>query len=139
MLRSFGWAQSKPKLSIAPLLVVFAGLFYYCRSMAISGVESTKMWHLYILRCSDDSLYTGITTDIQRRIKTHNNGNGGRYTRSRLPVSLLYTESHPTRSTVLKRELQIKGWSKKRKLSLIYHDMESLKIFSKSTWLPTIH
>ena len=77
------------------------------------------MWHVYILKCGDGSLYTGITTDVLRRIIEHNNKKGGNYTRSRLPVELLHKENYSTRSKALKREYQIKSLTKNKKLALI--------------------
>ena len=77
------------------------------------------MWYTYIIRCKDGTLYTGVTTDLSRRIKEHNNKKGGRYTRTRLPVKLVYKEKHPTQSAALKREFELKGWTKERKLRLI--------------------
>jgi putative endonuclease len=77
------------------------------------------MWYLYILRCADDSLYTGITTDVSRRIAEHNRGKGAKYTKMHAPVALAYQETHPNRSKATKRESQIKTWPKKRKLALI--------------------
>ena len=81
-----------------------------------------ELWYLYILKCSDGSLYTGITQDIHRRIKIHNDGKGAKYTRCRLPVSLLYSEIKLTKSEALKRELQIKAWPREKKLALIYQE-----------------
>nr|MBU1328455.1 GIY-YIG nuclease family protein [Candidatus Omnitrophota bacterium] len=77
------------------------------------------MWHVYIIQCKDRSLYTGITTDIPRRLNEHNSGIGGRYTRIRMPVKLLYKENYPNRSKALKREIKIKTFSKQEKFSLI--------------------
>jgi putative endonuclease len=77
------------------------------------------MWHIYIISCSDDSLYTGITTDIPRRIKEHNSGKGGSYTRARLPVKLAHKETCLTRSLALKREFRIKCLTRDEKLALI--------------------
>ncbi len=94
-------------------------------------VEGPKMWYIYILKCSDYSLYTGVTLDLQKRFKTHNNGNGGRYTRCRLPVSLIYSEPYLTKSEALKRELQIKGWSKGKKKALITGNVSKLQELSK--------
>ncbi len=77
-------------------------------------------WYVYILGCADGSLYTGVTTDPERRLQEHNAGAlGARYTRPRRPVELLYQESAPDRSAALKREYAIKQLSKARKLSLI--------------------
>ena len=78
------------------------------------------MWFVYILRCSDDSLYTGITTDVKRRVKEHNEGKkGSKCSRSRLPVELVYEEKVPDRSSALKREIEIKRFSKKGKEDLV--------------------
>jgi len=85
------------------------------------------MWHIYILKCSDNSLYTGITTDISRRVTEHNNRKGGSYTRSRLPAELVYKENYLTRSQALKREIQIKNLSRAEKLTLIKNDKKGIK------------
>ena len=74
-------------------------------------------WFVYAVRCRDDSIYTGITTDLARRIKTHNAGKGGSYTRSRKPVRLVFKEARPNRSSALKREAEIKRWSRAEKIS----------------------
>jgi putative endonuclease len=74
--------------------------------------QDSKVWYIYILRCRDNSCYTGITTDIQRRLIEHNSqGNGAKYTRGRQPVILIYHEQAPTRSAATKREHQIKKMS----------------------------
>lgn len=78
-----------------------------------------NMWYVYILRCADGALYTGSTTDIDRRVKEHNDGKGGACTRSRLPAKLVYKEILPNRSEAQKREAQIKGLSRDKKLALI--------------------
>ncbi len=76
------------------------------------------MWFLYLLRCSDGSFYTGVTTDLNRRLQEHNAGTGGAYTRSKRPVKLVFGENHSTRSSALKREAEIKGWPRSRKKDL---------------------
>lgn len=78
-------------------------------------------WYVYIAECSDGMLYTGTTIDLTRRIKEHNYDNklGSRYVRVRRPVKLIYNEIQSTRSKALKRELEIKGWSRKKKLQLV--------------------
>ena len=79
-------------------------------------------WTVYILRCADDSLYTGITTDISRRVDEHNGESpkaGAKYTRNRRPVTLVYHEQVDSRSKASKRELEIKGLSREQKLGLI--------------------
>ena len=82
-------------------------------SLAIS------MYILYILECADNSLYTGITTDIDRRFLEHKNKMGGRYTRAKKVVRIAYSENYPNRSSASKREAEIKGWSRQEKLDLI--------------------
>ena len=74
---------------------------------------------VYILLCSDSTLYTGWTTDLENRIKAHNSGNGAKYTRSRLPVELVYYEEFETPNEAQKREYQIKHLTREEKLELI--------------------
>ena len=76
-------------------------------------------WYVYMLRCGDDSLYTGYTDDVERRLKTHQSGKGAKYTRSRLPVALVYQESLPDKSAALRREAAIKRLTRQQKLDLI--------------------
>ena len=81
--------------------------------------QVAEPWFVYIVRCADDSLYTGIAKDVDRRLEQHNTGTASRYTRSRLPVSLAYQEKQPNQSMALKRELAIKAFSRKAKEELI--------------------
>ena len=74
---------------------------------------------VYILRCQDDTLYTGYTTDPMRRLKVHQSGKGAKYTRSRLPVELVYREELLDKSSALQREAAIKALSRAEKLTLI--------------------
>ena len=77
-------------------------------------------WYVYILRCADDSLYTGITTDLERRTHEHNHGRAGaRYTRVRRPVQLVYSETLASRSEAACREAAIKKLSRPQKLMLM--------------------
>jgi predicted GIY-YIG superfamily endonuclease len=94
--------------------------YIYCRGLLQRVAETTnKTWFLYIVRCADGSLYTGISNDVDRRFKQHNAGTASRYTRSRLPVELVYQELQTSRSEALKRELAIKAMSRQEKESLI--------------------
>lgn len=78
------------------------------------------MWHIYMLKCSDETIYTGITTDLIRRVDEHNSSpKGAKYTRIRRPVELIYSEPHEDKSSASKREYEIKQLSKIQKLSLI--------------------
>jgi putative endonuclease len=79
-----------------------------------------KEWYVYIVQCSDGSLYTGITVDLDRRLNEHNTSNkGAKYTRSRRPVQMVYSETHETRSLASKREYAIKQLTRKEKLNLL--------------------
>ncbi|MDN5341971.1 MULTISPECIES: GIY-YIG nuclease family protein [Oceanotoga] len=75
--------------------------------------------YTYILKCSDNSLYTGWTNDLKKRLETHNSGKGSKYTRSRLPVEIVYFEEFKNKSDAMKREYEIKKLSRKNKLILI--------------------
>ncbi|MBI4502021.1 MAG: GIY-YIG nuclease family protein [Gemmatimonadetes bacterium] len=76
-------------------------------------------WQVYVLRCGDGTLYTGVTCDIERRLRAHDAGRGSRYTRSRLPVALVYSERATNRSAAQRRESAIKALSRLAKLKLI--------------------
>ena len=89
------------------------------RLSAIGNGEPDATCFVYLLRCADGSLYTGITNDVPRRFKQHNAGTASRYTRSRLPAVLAYQEAQASRTLALKRELAIKGLSRQEKESII--------------------
>lgn len=74
------------------------------------------MWYTYILLCEGNSLYTGATNDLEKRFHTHKSGKGGAYTRSHKPIKLLYSEQFETKSQALKRENEIKSWSRTKKI-----------------------
>lgn len=76
-------------------------------------------WKLYMLRCGDGSLYTGITTDVDKRLEAHRSGKGAKYTRGRGPLELVYSEECGTHSDALKRELELKALTKAQKEQLI--------------------
>lgn len=80
-------------------------------------MEST--WYLYILRCRDGTLYTGITTDVEKRFEAHCSGKGAKYTRGRGPLELVYRETCQNHSQALKREREIKGLPREKKQELI--------------------
>ena len=90
------------------------------------------MWHVYIIKCADTTLYTGVTKDVYRRVICHNSKKGGNYTQTRTPVKLLYQEPQPTHSSALKREAQIKRWTKNKKLALINGNIPELSKLSVS-------
>lgn len=77
------------------------------------------IWYLYILHCGDDTLYTGITTDIDRRLEAHQQGKGAKYTRGRGPLEIVYREVCGSHSQALRRELEIKALSRQEKLALL--------------------
>jgi putative endonuclease len=76
-------------------------------------------WSCYLLRCADDTLYCGITNDLDKRLAAHNAGTASKYTRVRVPVELVFAEPCADRSAASKREMEIKGWSREKKLALI--------------------
>lgn len=76
-------------------------------------------WYLYILRCGDNTLYTGITTDVEKRFEAHQSGKGAKYTRGRGPLELAYREECGTHSDALKREYEVKRLTREQKQKLI--------------------
>jgi putative endonuclease len=78
-----------------------------------------KPWFLYIIRCSDNSLYTGISNSLNKRIEAHNSGKGAKYTKGRAPVTLVHQEKFTDKSSASKREAEIKKLTRKEKLELL--------------------
>ncbi|TAN72081.1 MAG: GIY-YIG nuclease family protein [Gallionella sp.] len=76
-------------------------------------------WFCYLLRCADDTLYCGITNDLEKRLAAHNTGMAAKYTRARGPVALVFVETHADKSAALKREMEIKSLTRAEKLMLI--------------------
>lgn len=93
-------------------------LFAMTKSSA-SRQNTPAAWHVYIVRCADDTLYTGVSTNVEDRIAAHNRGRGARYTRARLPVTLVYSEPASDRSSAQQREWAIKRLSVQQKRELI--------------------
>ncbi|OGK35726.1 hypothetical protein A3F59_02395 [Candidatus Roizmanbacteria bacterium RIFCSPHIGHO2_12_FULL_38_13] len=87
------------------------------------------MYYFYILRCSDKSLYCGMTSNLEKRLKEHNsNGSrGAKYLRAKKPVILVYSETYLDIKTAMNREFQVKKWTKAKKEALINGDLELLK------------
>lgn len=75
--------------------------------------------YVYVVQCSDGSFYTGYTTDVQRRVAEHNDGEGAKYTRGRRPVTLVHVESFDDQSSAMQREYAIKKWGRSRKERLV--------------------
>ena len=78
-----------------------------------------QVWFVYILRCKDDTLYCGITPDLEKRLQQHRSGKGAKYTRGRGPLELVYQEELPDHSAALKREYEVKSMSRQDKEKLI--------------------
>lgn len=91
------------------------------------------MWYVYIFQCSNNSFYVGITNNVKRRLKEHNSGKGGRYTKARAPVTLVYSEAYKTKTQVLKREAQLKKWTRAKKNALIKQNYKRLKRLSRNS------
>lgn len=85
----------------------------------------TQIWYLYILKCVDDTLYIGITPDIEKRLAKHNAGKGAKYTRGRLPVILLFSTPCANRSEALQLEYRMKKLSRREKLDLIRRELKN--------------
>jgi putative endonuclease len=82
-------------------------------------MSESASWHVYIIECNDKKLYVGIAQDVDERVKLHNKGLGCRFTKYRRPVKLIYKEKYNSKSEARKREIEIKSYTKKRKLELI--------------------
>ncbi|MFW5963255.1 MAG: GIY-YIG nuclease family protein [Natronomonas sp.] len=78
--------------------------------------------YVYVIECDDGSLYTGYTTDVQRRVREHDAGDGAKYTRGRTPVELVYTESFDSKSRAMSREYELKQLSRAEKERLVFED-----------------
>ena len=89
------------------------------------------MHYVYLLRCADNSLYVGETSNLQAREQDHNDGRGGTYTAKRRPVRMVYAESHNSKQEALKRERQIKHWNVQKKESLVRGDVAALSGVSR--------
>lgn len=84
--------------------------------------EKLCKWTVYILKCNDDTYYTGITNDLNKRISDHESGNGAKYTRGRGPFQTVFSEQHLDRSSASKREFEIKKLNRQQKTNLIKQD-----------------
>ena len=93
------------------------------------GRYATQRWYLYVVKCSDGTLYTGVTTDLERRIKEHNaSPRGAKYTRTRRPVELVYSYSYLSRSQAQRAEHKFKRLSKRQKLDMIHDSNREMKV-----------
>lgn len=90
-----------------------------CVTEYIDLPEEKDVYYVYIVRCNDNTYYTGYTTDVEKRVQTHNEKKGAKYTRSRTPVELVYQEAMETKSLALQREAAIKRLSRREKEGLI--------------------
>ena len=90
-----------------------------CPPLCVEKETMETVWYLYILRCKDNTLYTGITTDVEKRLEAHRSGKGAKYTRGRDPLELVYRECCGSHSDALKREAKIKKLSRDAKESLV--------------------
>jgi putative endonuclease len=78
-----------------------------------------RVHHVYIVRCADDTLYTGCARDPRERVRVHNSGRGARYTAGRRPVSLVYSETFDSLGDALRREREVKSWTRRKKDALV--------------------
>lgn len=87
--------------------------------MNSDAAKGAGEYYVYIVLCSDASYYIGSTNDLEKRLKTHNDGQGAKYTRSRRPVRLVYHETYADKSEALRRERELKGWKRAQKDALV--------------------
>jgi predicted GIY-YIG superfamily endonuclease len=92
---------------------------------------ATVLYFVHILRCADDSYYVGHCIDVAHRLSLHNNGEGAKHTREHRPVVLVYTEEFRTEADAVRRERQIKRWSRAKKEALIRRDVAALKALAR--------
>ena len=97
----------------------------------MSASASADSFFVYVVRCSDDSLYVGHTSNVDERVIVHNEGRGARWTACRCPVILVYQESQSSAEDAIARERQIKRWTHAKKLALINGDKAKLKALAK--------
>jgi len=90
------------------------------------------MRHVYILECRDKTLYVGVTKNLTERLDKHNKGKASKYTRGRTPVKMIFSEEHADKTSALKREHELKGWTRTKKLALIEGNKAKLIELSKS-------
>ncbi len=91
----------------------------FLKSIMEKTERKTKRAYMYVVECADGTLYTGYTTDVERRIKTHNAGKGAKYTKSRLPVKLIYQESFDSKEAAMSAESYFKQKTRQQKLDYI--------------------
>jgi predicted GIY-YIG superfamily endonuclease len=96
---------------------------------------NSRQWLVYLLRCADGSFYTGMTNDLPKRLQAHQHGKASRYTRSRLPVKLVYLESAANRSAAAKREVAIKRMRRKEKMGLVQAEKVKQNVIQEETFL----
>jgi predicted GIY-YIG superfamily endonuclease len=97
----------------------------------MASAPADSLFFVYILRCADGSLYVGHTTDLQQRVKVHNDGAGAAWTACRRPVELVYSERALDECRAVRRESQLKGWTHAKKLALIRGDFTALKTLAR--------
>lgn len=114
----YHWYRDSPKIIRIYLLSASATNFLF---LSICYLLQSQIYSTYILRCADNTLYTGITTDVERRIVEHNHDDKkwARYTRARRPVELVYSEKHASRSEACRREYEIKRMTREEKENLV--------------------
>ncbi len=127
--RHFGTFERRTTIIDADNL--FSSKLKICQNAGVMN-DRNMSWIVYILQCADGSLYTGITTDLERRIAEHNAGTGAKYTRARLPLKLVYEESAKDRSKASKREAAIKKLGRSEKLALILSKNQGIHLATAS-------
>lgn len=109
-------SEVKQKQTPRPYIRMLSGMQ---RKQKAAGRKRAEKWFLYMLKCADQSLYTGIAKDVEKRFKVHSSGKGARYTRTRLPLEIVYRETCQSRTDALVRELKVKKMTAKKKHGLV--------------------
>jgi len=102
-------------------------------------MSAAPIWWTYILGCCDGSFYVGSTGNLEARVQVHQSGNGPTYTATRLPIRLVYSETHSTQQAAVAREKQLKGWSRAKKTALIAGNAKHLNALSRCRQLLVRH
>src|SRR5205085_9183305 len=117
--RSFEHAHASAASSATLIFIGPRFKHLFRRASSAGGYDLGPMWSVYMLRCKDGSLYTGCTNHLEARLERHRAGRGARYTRSRLPVRLVFSEAAADKSAALRREAALKQLTREEKLALL--------------------
>ena len=107
------------RLSTPPEIEICTAMWYKGATMKTKKTSAKKIWVVYLLRCSNNSIYTGLTSDIEKRLIAHNKGTASKYTRARLPVKLITMSRRMNRKEAMRLEIKIKRMPKEKKIAAL--------------------